>query len=91
MFKNNEGIKDPTAGLAMSNVMREYREKQKKEFRRKEAIRNRKKVYVISRFAGDIDGNIAATREFCRFLIMVHHMKALQNMQKLLISISNNL
>ena len=72
MFKNNEGIKDPTAGLEMSNVMREYREKQKKEFRRKEAIRNRKKVYVISRFAGDIDGNIAATREFCRFLIMVH-------------------
>lgn len=72
MFRNNEGIADPTAGLAMSNVMKEYRDKQKKEFRRREEIRNRKKAYVISRFAGNIDKNVENAREFCRFLILRH-------------------
>ena len=73
MFKNNEGVADPTAGLAMSHVMKEYKEKQKKEFRRKDEIRHRKKAYLISRFAGDIDANVMAAREFARFLIVRKH------------------
>ena len=29
MYKNNEGYADPTAGMAMSLVMKEYRQRQK--------------------------------------------------------------
>ena len=30
MFKNSEGYADPTAGSAMSQIMKEYRQKQKR-------------------------------------------------------------
>ena len=30
MFKNSEGYADPTAGSAMSQIMKEYRQQQKK-------------------------------------------------------------
>lgn len=29
MYRNHEGISDPTAGKALSNVMREYKERQR--------------------------------------------------------------
>ena len=32
MHKNNEGYADPTAGSAMSRIMKEYRQKQKKRY-----------------------------------------------------------
>ena len=31
MFKNNEGYADPTAGLAMSRIMKEYRQQHQME------------------------------------------------------------
>lgn len=32
MYKNSEGYADPTAGAAMSRIMKEYRQEQKKRY-----------------------------------------------------------
>ena len=45
MYKNSEGYADPTAGSAMSQIMKEYRQKQKKRY----ADKNRRKIYVASK------------------------------------------
>ena len=65
MYKNNEGYADPTAGSAMSQIMKEYRQKQKKRYTDK----NRRKVYVASKYAGDVDANVAAAITYCRRVI----------------------
>ena len=41
-YRNGEGYVDPTAGAAMSLVMKEYRQKQRQRF----FDRHRKKIYV---------------------------------------------
>lgn len=64
MHKNGEGYRDPTAGEAMSNIMREYRQKQKEKY----AIKNRSKIYVASRYAGDIEKNVADAARACRYV-----------------------
>ncbi|MCD8365825.1 MAG: hypothetical protein LUC83_08470 [Clostridiales bacterium] len=63
MFKNNEGYADPTAGAAMSQLMKEYRQEQKKRYE----IKNRPKVYIASRYAGDIEKNTADAAKACRY------------------------
>lgn len=65
MYKNNEGYADPTAGSAMSRIMKEYRQKQKKRY----ADKNRKKIYVASKYAGDVDTNVALAITYCRRVI----------------------
>lgn len=65
MHKNSEGYNDPTAGIAMSHLMQEFRHNQ----RRKYAIRNRKKVYVASKFSGDEAKNTKAAISYCREVI----------------------
>ena len=70
MFKNSEGYADPTAGSAMSQIMKEYRQKQKKRY----ADKNRRKIYVASRYAGDVDANVAAAVTYCRRVIDEGHM-----------------
>lgn len=65
MYKNSEGYADPTAGSAMSQIMKEYRQKQKKRY----ADKNRRKIYVASRYAGDVDANVAAAVTYCRHVI----------------------
>ena len=65
MFKNSEGYADPTAGSAMSRIMKEYRQKQKKRY----ADKNHRKIYVASRYAGDVDANVAAAITYCRRVI----------------------
>lgn len=62
MYKNSEGYADPTAGSAMSQIMKEYRQKQKKRY----ADKNRRKIYVASRYAGNVDTNVAAAITYCR-------------------------
>ena len=64
-YRNSEGYADPTAGLAMSRVMKEYRQKQKKQF----ADKNRRKIYVASRYAGDVERNTAFAVNCCRRVI----------------------
>ena len=65
MYRNSEGYADPTAGLAMSSIMKEYRQKQKKRY----ADKNRRKIYVASRYAGDVDSNVKAAVTYCRKVI----------------------
>lgn len=70
MYKNSEGYADPTAGLALSHMMKEYRKEQKKRY----ADKNRKKIYVASRYAGDVEANVAAAIGYCRKVIRDGYM-----------------
>lgn len=70
MYRNSEGYADPTAGAAMSQIMREYKQKQKKLY----AEKNRRKVYVASAYAGDVEANVAKAVEYCRFAIDAGYM-----------------
>ncbi len=70
MCKNSEGYADPTAGAAISRIMKEYREQQKQRY----ADKNRRKIYVASRYAGDVDANVAAAIQYCRRVIDAGHM-----------------
>lgn len=70
MYRNSEGYADPTAGAAMSLIMKEYRQKQKKRY----ADKNRRKIYVASKYAGDVESNVAAAIGYCRRVIDEGHM-----------------
>jgi len=65
MFRNVEGYSDPTAGLAMSNLLKEYRQKQRVRY----ANKNRRKIYVVSPYAGNVAENVAAAVRYCRKVI----------------------
>lgn len=65
MFKNSEGYLDLTAGVAMSRVMKEYKQRQRRYF----AAKNRKKVYVVSKYAGDVATNTENAIRYCRYVI----------------------
>lgn len=69
MYKNSEGYSDPTAGAAISNMMKEYRQARKKVWQRQNEMKTRKKVYVVSRYAGDAAANTTATLHYCRYVI----------------------
>ncbi|SCI05456.1 Uncharacterised protein [uncultured Clostridium sp.] len=69
MYKNSEGYSDPTAGAAMSSMMKEYRQIRKKVWQRQNEMKTRKKVYVASRYAGDVEANTAAALDYCRYVI----------------------
>lgn len=70
MYKNSEGYSCPTEGAAISNLMREYRREQKRKY----ADKNRKKVYVASRYAGDVKVNAEAVASYCRHVIKEGYM-----------------
>lgn len=70
MYRNKEGYADPTAGLALSHMMKEYRQGQKKRY----ADKNRRKVYVASRYAGDVVANTTAAIGYCRSVIQDGYM-----------------
>ena len=65
MYRNSEGYADPTAGAAMRRMMKEYRQRQKQHY----ADKNRRKVYVASRYAGDVDTNMKNAIRYCRLVI----------------------
>ncbi len=69
IMKNQSGYADPTAGMAISNVMREYKDARKKEWARKYDIRSRPKVYAVSPYAGDIDKHVKEAIALCRYII----------------------
>lgn len=70
MYRNNEGYADPTAGMAMSRIMKEYKQEQKRRY----AEKNRRKVYVASKYAGDIEANARAAVTYCRRVINAGYM-----------------
>ena len=63
MFKNSEGYADLTAGVAMSRIMKEYRQQQRKRY----ADKNRRKIYVASKYAGDVDANVKNAGDSVRY------------------------
>ena len=65
MYRNSEGYRDPTAGIALGRVMRE----QKKTTEKRSAGRHPKMVYVASRYAVDIPANTEAAVRGCRQVI----------------------
>lgn len=65
LYKNSEGYADMTAGEALSNMMREYKARQRQRY----ADKNRRRVYVASAYAGDVAKNTAAAVDYCRFVI----------------------
>lgn len=69
MFKNKEGYTNPTAGAAMASIMKEYRQNQRRIYRKHSEIKARPKVYVVSKYAGNIEGNTAAAIRYARFAI----------------------
>lgn len=58
-MKNSEGYPDPTAGIALANVAKSEKEKN----------RCRPLVYIASPFAGDTEYNISRAKDYCRFVI----------------------
>ena len=68
-FKNQEGYSDPAAGRAVANTMKEYRAQRREARKRQYEIRNRPKIYVISRYAGNIKRNVSAAIRCCRYVI----------------------
>lgn len=69
MHRNSEGYADPTAGMAMGQLMKEYKANRKKEWQKQYEMKNQSKVYVVSKYAGDIDKNVADAIKACRYLI----------------------
>lgn len=68
MYRNYEGYSDPTAGQAVGQIMREYK-KQRKKWNYQHDMKNRRKVYVASKYAGNIDENVAKAVSYCRYVI----------------------
>ena len=69
MYKNSEGYADPTAGAAIGKIMKEYRQERREIWRRQTELKERLKVYIVSRYAGDVDNNVKAAIRYCRFAI----------------------
>lgn len=69
-YRNHEGYFDPTAGKALSTYMKDYKEKQRQRY----ADKHRKKVYVASPYAGDIEGNKKRAIAYCRAVSSAGYM-----------------
>lgn len=65
LYRNAEGYTDKTAGEAMSRIMKEYRQQQRRRYSEK----NRRRIYVASPFAGDTEKNTEAAIGYCRRVI----------------------
>ena len=69
MYRNSEGYADPTAGAAIGKVMKEYRLERREIWRRQTELKERPKVYIVSRYAGDVENNVKVAIRYCRFAI----------------------
>lgn len=69
MYRNSEGYADPTAGAALGQIMKEYRQEHREAWKRENEIKSRPKVYVVSRYAGDIENNVLSAIRYCKFVI----------------------
>ena len=74
MYKNCEGYADPTAGAAIGKIMKEYRQERREIWRRQTELKERPKVYIVSKYAGDTEANTAAAIQYCRFAIEQGYM-----------------
>ena len=68
-YRNSSGYYDPTAGAAMSQVMKEYKQARREQWQKDTEVKSRPKAYVVSQYAGDVKGNTLAVINCCRHLI----------------------
>ena len=68
-YRNNEGYADPTMGSAMSRMMKEYRQQRREQRAKEDDAMNRKRVYMASPYAGDIEANTSSAVNYCKFII----------------------
>lgn len=61
-YKNVEGYPDPTTCTAMDHIIRDERKRHRE-------IRRRPKIYVVSRYAGDVESNVTAAIRCCQYVI----------------------
>lgn len=73
-YRNSEKYADPTAGEAMMNIMLEQKKQQEEQKRRMYERIHRPKVYIVSKYAGDIEANTASAIRYCRFAIEQGYM-----------------
>jgi len=73
-YRNSEKYADPTAGEAMFRVMQEEKQEKRERQQRRHEMINRPKVYVVSKYAGDIEKNVANAIRYCRFAIEKGYM-----------------
>ena len=66
MYRNIEGYPDPTAGEALGRIMREEKRQHKATTRRK--------IYVASRYSGNVEENVRAAIGYCRQVIDMGYM-----------------
>ena len=69
MYRNSEGYASPVEGAVMSKLMHEYKQKQRQIWQRRNEIKSRPKVYIVSRYAGDVEKNVAAAIRYSKFTI----------------------
>ena len=69
MYKNGEGYNDPTAGAAMGQIMKEYRQQRRREWQRETEIKERPKAYIVSKYAGDVEKNVKKACSYSRFAL----------------------
>lgn len=65
MYRNQSGYSDPTAGLAIGRVVGMER----KKHRKRSAAKHRKKIYVASKYAGNVAENVETAIWCCRYVI----------------------
>ncbi len=73
MYKNNEGYNSPTEGEALSRIAKE--ECAAKKTAQKNIHKNEicKKIYVVSKYAGDVKKNVSYAITYCKFVIAMGH------------------
>ena len=69
MYINEEVYSDPTAGEAIGNILGRYKKEQREKRAKQDALKSRKKAYIVSKYAGDTAANIKAARKYCRFAV----------------------
>ncbi len=67
MYRNQSGCADPTAAAVMNKMMHEYRVEQRQKQRRWKELKSRPRIYVVSKYAGDVAENVRKARRYCRF------------------------
>lgn len=67
IFRNPSGYSDPTAGKALSHIIHENNVQ--KENLQLEEMKNRKKVYVVSKYCGDTQVNVWKACNCCKYVI----------------------
>ena len=68
-YRNQEGYRDPAAGRAMANSDKEDWARRKETRKRRDENRNRPKIYVVCRYAGQVPRTIQALIRCCRYVI----------------------